>query len=134
MNKLALVTGATSGIGRAFAHRLAEDGYDLVIVGRRAQRLAEFAAAHPQVAVRPIAADLATDDGIDTVARICADEPLDLLVNNAGVAHYMPLADLPAEQARELVTVKVLAPTLLARAAVVGMRSAGGARSSTWRA
>ena len=125
MSTLALVTGATSGIGRAFAERLAADGHDLVIVGRRQDRLDEFAAAHDRVKVRAVAADLATDDGIDAVAAICADEPLDLLVNNAGVAHYMPLADLPADKARELVKVKVLAPTLLARAAVAGMRERG---------
>lgn len=125
MNKIALVTGATSGIGRAFAERLAADGHDLVIVGRRQERLDAFAAAHPEVAVRPLVADLATDDGIDAVARICAEQPLDLLVNNAGVAHYMPLADLPAATARELVSVKVLAPTLLARAAVGGMVARG---------
>ncbi|HEY4454089.1 MAG TPA: SDR family NAD(P)-dependent oxidoreductase [Pseudonocardiaceae bacterium] len=125
MNKLALITGATSGIGKAFAERLAADDYDLVIVGRRQERLDEFAATHSEVKVRTLAADLATDDGIDAVARICADEPLDLLVNNAGVAHYMPLADLPTRQARELVKVKVLAPTLLARAAVGGMQERG---------
>jgi uncharacterized protein len=125
MSKLALVTGATSGIGRAFAERLAIDGHDLVIVGRRQDRLDEFAAAHTEVKVRAVAADLATDEGINAVAEICAAEPLDLLVNNAGVAHYMPLADLPADQARELLGVKVLAPTLLARAAVGGMQERG---------
>ncbi|SFW79148.1 SDR family NAD(P)-dependent oxidoreductase [Amycolatopsis australiensis] len=125
MSKLALVTGATSGIGRAFAERLAADGHDLVLVGRRQERLDEFAAAHPGVAVRTVAADLSRDEGIDAVAEIAASEPLDLLVNNAGVAHYMPLADLPADKARELVKVKVLAPTLLARAAVGGMRERG---------
>ncbi|UOX91140.1 SDR family NAD(P)-dependent oxidoreductase [Amycolatopsis sp. FBCC-B4732] len=125
MSKLALVTGATSGIGRAFAERLAADGHDLVLVGRRQERLDEFAAAHPEVGIRTVAADLSTDDGIDEVAEIAAVEPLDLLVSNAGVAHYMPLADLPAAKARELVKVKVLAPTLLARAAVAGMVERG---------
>lgn len=75
--------------------------------------------------MRTIAADLSTADGIDTVAALCADEPLDVLVNNAGVAHYMPLADLPANKARELVNVKVLAPTQLMRAAVGGMQQRG---------
>jgi short-subunit dehydrogenase len=125
MSKLALVTGATSGIGQAFAERLAADGHDLVIVGRRQERLDEFAGAHTEVKVRVVAADLSTDEGIDAVAEIAATEPLDLLVNNAGVAHYMPLADLPAAKARELVKVKVLAPTMLARAAVAGMQERG---------
>ncbi|MEU7881723.1 SDR family NAD(P)-dependent oxidoreductase [Microbispora bryophytorum] len=125
MRKLALVTGATSGIGRAFAERLAADGHDLVIVGRRKDRLEEFAASHPEAEVRTVAADLSTDAGIDTVAGICAAEPLTMLVNNAGVSHYMPLAELPADKARELVHVKVVAPTMLTRAAVAGMRERG---------
>jgi len=125
MSNLALVTGATSGIGKAFAERLAADGYDLVIVGRREERLGEFAAAHTDVKVRTIAADLSTNEGIETVAQICSTEPLTLLVNNAGVAHYMPLAALPADKASELVSVKVLAPTLITRAAVSGMQDRG---------
>jgi uncharacterized protein len=48
-----------------------------------------------------------------------------MLVNNAGVAHYMPFAELPADKARELVHVKVAAPTMLARAAVPGMIARG---------
>jgi len=129
MSGLALVTGATSGIGRAFAERFAVNGHDLV--GRRKERLDEFAGGHPEVNVRAVAADLSTNDGIDEVARICAAEPLTMLVNNAGVAHYMPLAELPADKATELVGVKVLAPTMLTRAAIPGMQSAARARSST---
>lgn len=121
----ALVTGATSGIGLAFAQRLAADGHDLVLAGRSAERLEAFTRDHRGTTVRTIAADLSTDAGIATVAAACADEPLDLLVNNAGVAHYMPLADLAPEKARELLGVKVLAPTLLTRAALPGMLERG---------
>lgn len=125
MAKFALVTGASSGIGQAFAERLAADGYDLVIVGRRQERLKALADSHPDVKVRVVTADLSTGAGIDAVAGICATEPLTMLVNNAGLGHYMPLAELPAEQASELVNVKVLAPTMLTRAVVAGMRERG---------
>jgi len=121
MSPLALVTGASSGIGKAFAERLAADGYDLIVVGRRRDRLDALAASLPQVAVRVVAADLSSDAGIDAVAEIAASEPVTMLVNNAGVAHYMPMDDLPAATARELVQVKVVAPTMLARAALAGM-------------
>ena len=125
MSPLALVTGASSGIGKAFGQRLAADGYDLIIVGRRRDRLEDLAASLPTVKVQVIAADLSTDDGIDAVAELCASQPLTMLVNNAGVAHYMPMADLSADKARELVKVKVLAPTMLTRAALAGMISRG---------
>jgi uncharacterized protein len=125
MSKLALVTGASSGIGRAFAQRLAADGYDLVITGRRLGRLEELAAAMTSIRVEFMTADLATGEGADTIAAVCATRPLTMLVNNAGVAHYMPLADLPASKARELTQVKVVAPTMLTRAAVPGMLARG---------
>jgi len=127
MSPLALVTGASSGIGKAFAERLAGDGYDydLIVVGRRLERLEALAASLPDVKVQIVAADLSTDDGIDTVAELCGGQPLTMLVNNAGVAHYMPMAELPAERARELVYVKVVAPTMLTRASLPGMIARG---------
>ena len=123
--RLALVTGASSGIGRAFAKRLGADGYNLVVVGRRRDRLDELVAALPHVTVRSVVADLATDAGMDAVADICANEELAMLINNAGVAHYMPFTELPADKARELLHVKVVAPTMLARAAAAGMAARG---------
>jgi uncharacterized protein len=125
MTKLALVTGATSGIGRAFAEDLAAAGYDLVAVGRREDRLAQLEARHPEVDIETVATDLSTDEGIAEVAQICASRPLSMLINNAGVAHYMRLADLGAEQAAELVHVKVVAPVMLTRAALPGMLERG---------
>jgi uncharacterized protein len=96
-----------------------------VVVGRRKERLEAFADSHQDVRVQVVTADLSTAAGINAVAEICAAQPLTVLVNNAGVAHYMPLAELPADKASELVNVKVLAPTMLARAAVAGMRQRG---------
>ncbi len=125
MNGLALVTGASSGIGRAFALRLGAEGYDLVAVGRRGDRLDQLAAALPDVEVRPLIADLGTDAGVQAVAEVCAAEELTVLINNAGVAHYMPFAELPAEEASELLHVKVVALTMLTRAAVPGMVARG---------
>jgi uncharacterized protein len=122
---LALVTGASSGIGRAFAQRLGAAGHDLVVVGRRRGRLEELVAALPDVEVRPMVADLGTDAGLQAVADACAAEPVTILVNNAGVAHYMAFAELPADKADELLHVKAVAPTMLARAAVPGMVARG---------
>jgi uncharacterized protein len=123
--KVALVTGASSGIGRAFARRLGADGYNLVVVGRRRDRLEELVATLPDVEIRPMVADLGTDAGVEAVADVCARESLSMLVNNAGVAHYMPFIELPADKANELLHVKVVAPTMLARAAAPGMVARG---------
>jgi len=123
--RLALVTGASSGIGQAFARRLGAAGYNLVVVGRRRDRLQELVAAFPGVEVRPLVADLGTDAGVEAVAEVCEREALTMLVNNAGVAHYMPFTGLPASKASELLHVKVVAPTMLARAAAPGMAARG---------
>ncbi len=121
---LALITGASSGIGRAFAERLAADGYDLVVVGRRKDRL-DALASSLATKVEVVSADLATEQGVRTVADIAAGRSLTMLINNAGVAHYMRFVDLPPATAQELMNVKMTAPTLLTRAAVPGMISRG---------
>jgi short-subunit dehydrogenase len=120
-HRLALITGASSGIGQAFARRLGRAGYDLVVTGRRLDRLEMLRNELPDVQVRTLVADLGTDAGIETVAEVCASEDLTMLVNNAGISHYMPFIALPADKADELLRVKVVAPTMLARAAAPGM-------------
>jgi uncharacterized protein len=125
MPNLALVTGASSGIGGAYARALASRGFDVIAVGRRQERLEELKASLTEVVVEPLVTDLATDDGIAAVAEVCRTRPLTMLVNNAGVAHYMSFADLPADKAAELIRVKELAPTMLTLAAVPGMLERG---------
>src|SRR5580704_17887578 len=124
MHGLAVVTGASSGIGEAYAERLAADGWDLIVVARREERLRDLAArltrAHP-VSVRAVQADLARADELQRVCDEIAGAPVDMLVNNAGLAHYKPFAELPPAQAGELIDLNVLAPVLLTRVAVTGM-------------
>lgn len=124
---LAVVTGASSGIGRSYAARLASNGMEVVVVARRADRLdalrREFESRGARV--RTIVADLARADDVQRLGVELANFPVDLLVNNAGLAHYMPFAQLPVERARELVDVNALAPVLLTRAVIPGMVERG---------
>jgi len=119
-----MVTGASSGIGAAYAERLASDGWDLMIVARRVERLDQLAArlrdAHG-VDVESIGADLSAASGLGRVCEAVAAAPVEMLVNNAGLAHYMPFVELPPSKARELLEVNVAAFVLLSRAAAPGM-------------
>ena len=128
MGRLAMVTGASSGIGVAYAELLAADGWDVVLVARRLDRLEELAARLADehgVDARAAAADLADSSQLQSLCDEMAAMPLELLVNNAALAHYMPFAELQPEQAGELVDLNVLAPVLLTRAALPGMIERG---------
>ena len=121
---LALVTGATAGLGRVFAERLAQRGNDLLIVARDANRLSAVAAelAARGVSVEAIQADLSRDDEITRVAqRIAAAPPLSILVNNAGFGTSGRLIATPAEPQAAMLHLHVLAPMRLIQAALPGM-------------
>jgi short-subunit dehydrogenase len=125
----ALITGATAGIGAAFAARLAQDGRDLVLVARDGERLEAAAARHRErgVSVQVLVADLSTVEGRERVAARLADPgaPVDLLVNNAGAGqrHRFLVAE-PAALLRQH-DLNVTAVLQLTRAALPGMVQRG---------
>jgi len=128
-HRLAIVTGASAGIGAAFAERLARDTYDLILVARRRDRLDELAeklARTHEVRVDVLAADLTTSDGLRKVeARIAAEPALELLVNNAGFGTNGAFADLDRDGEEEEVRLNVLALLRLTHAAVGAMKARG---------
>lgn len=125
---VALITGTSSGIGQAYAERLAADGFDLVVVARRAERLQDLKqrleSAHG-VDVQALVADLSTAAGMDAVDSAAQDSRIEMVVDNAALAHYMPFLDLPAAQVEELVKLNALAPARLIHAAIPGMVERG---------
>jgi len=123
---LAVVTGATAGIGAAFARALAGQGYDLVLVARDAARLQgqakELSAAHG-IAATPLPADLTTAEGRGLVEDRLGDPgaPVDLLVNNAGMGLRQSLLRATPEELDQLLELNVHAVQRLTRAALPAM-------------
>ncbi|WP_019927380.1 SDR family oxidoreductase [Nocardia sp. BMG111209] len=127
--KTAVVTGASSGIGRAVALRLGAAGAHVFVAGRREGALAGKVAAVAGAGgvATAVVADLREAGAVESlVERAVADTGrLDVMVNNAGVSFRGPLVDGDPEQWREMLEVNVLAPAAGARAAVRAMRACG---------
>jgi short-subunit dehydrogenase len=124
-----LITGATSGIGAAFAARLARDGRDLVLVARDGERLEAAAARHRErgVAAQVLVADLATAEGRERVAARLEDRdaPVDLLVNNAGAGQGKSFIEADPDALLRQHDLNVTAVLQLTRAALPGMVQRG---------
>lgn len=126
----ALVTGASSGIGRAFALDLARRGHPLVVVARRSERLEDLAALVARrhgTPVSTLVADLATDEGLDA-ARAALDglgAPVEVLVLNAGFGTRGAVAGLERSRESGMVRLNCLAVVDLAAHALPAMVAAG---------
>jgi short-subunit dehydrogenase len=125
---LAVVTGASSGLGAIFARRLSERGFNLALSGRDPDRLEETRRnvnKTRECVVATVAADLGTDNGIASLIRELGDRPIELLVNNAGFGTYGPFDQSSAEREMDVVRVDVAALVGLTRAVLPGMLDRG---------
>jgi uncharacterized protein len=125
----ALVTGASAGIGEAFAGILAARGMDLVLAARREERLREMAERLTRehgIACEVVAVDLAEDGAPERLWQAAmAGGPIHLLVNNAGVGAQGPFAEVPLERQRTMIRLNVEAVVELTHLALGEMRPLG---------
>lgn len=125
----ALVTGASSGIGAIYAHRLAKRGFDLILVARNGERLSAIAdRLHAETGrkVEVIAADLGAPSDLRRIEHVLkTDEAITLLVNNAGFGGATPLLDSDVDRMQQMIELNVTALMRLTYAAVPGFVKRG---------
>ncbi|MCC7496470.1 MAG: SDR family oxidoreductase [Bryobacterales bacterium] len=123
--QLAVITGASSGIGATFARKLAERGYDLVLIARRGGRLQELAAeveARHGIRAQTVVADLTVAEDLQRLcSRMNSGEAPALLVNNAGFGLRGAFAVSSPETQRKMYLLHVVATSALTRAVLPGM-------------
>ncbi|GAA2402575.1 SDR family oxidoreductase [Streptomyces glaucosporus] len=121
-----LVTGAGTGIGRATARAFADEGARVVAVGRRPEPLEETADGRP--GITPLPADITAENAPERIVRSVLDSHgrLDVLVNNAGIVLGGPLGTLVPQEVESLLATDLVAPVLLAGAALPALEASGG--------
>jgi short-subunit dehydrogenase len=126
----AIVTGASTGIGAVYARKLAQRGFDLIMVARNAERLESNASRIRQEtgrAAEVIVADLANSLEVSKiVGRIADDAAVAFLVNNAGISMQGGMLKNSLAEAEALIAVNITAPTLLSIAAAKAFAKRGG--------
>ena len=127
---IALVTGASSGIGAVYADRLAKRGYDLILVARNRNRLAVLAhrvRGETGRSVEAIAADLTDTVDLAQIEKMLrTDGGIGLLVNNAGIGSTAPLLNSDVQKMEEMISLNVGALTRLTYAAAPAFVARGG--------
>lgn len=129
-DKWALVTGTTSGIGKAFCELLAAEGYNLVLVSRdlpRMQSQANSLIAKYKADVEILQADLADVGQIESVSTRCADltRPIEVLVNNAGFGINSDFSTSSIRSQMDLINCMVMAPMWLTYSVIKPMENIG---------
>ncbi|MBE1491151.1 SDR family NAD(P)-dependent oxidoreductase [Plantactinospora soyae] len=126
---IAVITGASTGLGAVYADRLARRGHDLLLVARNKSRLDTVAAKIAENTGRTVevlAADLADPTQLATVeTRLRTDESISLLVNNAGGTVFGPLSQADPSQMEDLITLNVTSLTRLTTAVLAGFTRRG---------
>lgn len=119
--KVALVTGASSGIGEATATELADAGFTVYAAARRVERMAHLT----EKGIHPLAMDVTDDASMEAgIARIVAEQGrIDVLVNNAGYGSYGALEDVPMAEARAQMEVNVFGAARLTQLVLPHMRA-----------
>lgn len=122
----AVVTGASAGIGKIYADRLAQQGYDIVLIARRADRLNAIAEELSQkygVETEVVAADLGSIRELDGVAaKLGGDTAISVLVNNAGTSTLGSIVDSKPDDQDSMIAVNVTALVRLTAAVVSGFK------------
>ena len=126
--KVAIITGAGSGIGAGIATRFAAEGAKLIIVGRRKEKLEETAAACPEGSVLPFPSDVRVIENSTAIAEAALQfgGKIDILVNDAGIARRGGVAEADIDEWMDVMATNLYGPLYMMRAVIPHMIEAGG--------
>ncbi len=130
--KVALVTGASYGIGFAIARALGEAGAKIVFNGRRPDLIEQGVAAYQELGINAhgYVCDVTDENAVQSLVAQVAREigVIDILVNNAGIIKRIPLLEMSAEEFRQVVDIDLTGPFICAKAVLPGMIEKGGGK------